>query len=86
MYNLFLIEQACKMQMQALLREAENQRLLRVAGNYRRGWWSRQVCFLLCRLGRRLETLGQQLQRVGQPGTVVLDMQINGGALAGNGE
>ena len=85
MYGFFVIEQECKMHMQALRRESEKHRLLREAGRYRRGWWSRQVCSLLRRLGRRLETLGQQLQRVGQPGAVVLEMQVNSGVLAGNG-
>jgi hypothetical protein len=86
MYNLFLIEKECEMRMQALLHEAEHRRLLRATGNYRRGWWLRQLCSLLRRLGRWLEMLGQQLQRVGQPGTVVLEVQIKGGVLAGNGE
>ena len=86
MYNLFLIEQECEMRMRALMREAEHRRLLRKAGRYRRGWWSRPVCSLLRRLGRLLETLGQQLQQMGQSGTMVLEAQINGGVLAGNGE
>jgi hypothetical protein len=86
MYGLFVIEQECKMHMQALRREAEKRRLLRKAGRYRRGWWSRQACALLRRLGRLLETLGQQLQRVGQPGAMVLKARTNGGVLTGQGE
>jgi hypothetical protein len=84
-YASFVIEHECEMRMQALRREAEHHRLLRDAGLYRRGWWSRGVCSLLRRLGRLLETLGQQLQQVGQPSTMVLKVRTNGGCFRGMG-
>jgi hypothetical protein len=57
-------------QRQDLLREAETYRLLRQAGIGRPGWSSRQVCWLLSRLGRVLVVLGRRLERYeGSPAT-----------------
>lgn len=50
-------------QRQDLLREAETYRLLRQAGIGRPGWPSRQVRWLLFRLGHVLVILGRRLER-----------------------
>ena len=63
----------------------ETRRLLRAAGIDQRGWLSRGGCWLLCRLGRLLVTLGRRLQRYGQPGGVLLEGQINGKVFLSNG-
>jgi hypothetical protein len=46
-----------------ILARAEQNRLLREAGLMHRPWFSCQVCRTLWRLGRLLETAGQQLER-----------------------
>ena len=45
------------------LRRAEIRRQVREAGVRRRGWLSRQGCWLLCQVGRLLMVVGARLQR-----------------------
>jgi hypothetical protein len=86
MSHFFLTEQETEMKVQEALREAGRRRLLREARIDQRGWLPRQGCRLLCRMGRLLVTLGQQLQRLGPPQTLLLEGQINRSMLSGNGK
>jgi hypothetical protein len=49
------------------LRQAARWRLLREAGLVREPGIKQSACWLLCRLGRALVALGEQLERAGQP-------------------
>ena len=49
------------------LRQAARWRLLREAGLVHELQIKRSACWLLCRLGRALVSLGKQLEQVGQP-------------------
>lgn len=52
------------------LQKAETYCLLPQTGvDHQQGWLSRQACWLLSRLGYRLVTLGQRLERYGVPPT-----------------
>jgi hypothetical protein len=48
-------------------RRALHWRLFRLSRSSRQSWVARQGCHLLCRTGRMLVRLGQQLQRAGVP-------------------
>jgi hypothetical protein len=61
--NAEMAKQVAEEQRQDLLREAETYRLLRQAGIGRPSWPSRQVCWLLSRLGHVLVILGRRLER-----------------------
>jgi hypothetical protein len=61
--NAEMAKQVAEEQRRDLLREAETYRLLRQAGLFRPGWLSREVCWLLSRLGHVLVILGRRLER-----------------------
>jgi hypothetical protein len=61
--NAEMAKRVAEEQRQDLLREAETYRLLRQAGIHRPGWLSRQICWLLYRLGHVLVILGRRLER-----------------------
>ncbi len=86
MSHLYLIEREVELRHQEMLREAEKLRLLREAKPAQQRWLSRQRCWLLCQLGQLLVTLGQHLLQYGQPRALVLEGQVNGGALSANGQ
>ena len=75
----YLAKVLMDMNVQEVARRRERRRLLREAGVHKRGWLSRQGCWLLCQLGRLLVALGQQLEQYGQPGILLLEGQVNGG-------
>jgi len=75
----YLAKVLMDMNIQEVARRRERRRLLREAGIDKRGWLPRQSCWLLCQVGRLLVALGEQLQRYGQPGTLLLEGQGNGG-------
>jgi len=60
-------------------RQAEVRRLQREAMAGRQGWLSQQRGWVLCQVGRWLESLGQRLQQYGLPQTSSLEGQIDAG-------
>jgi hypothetical protein len=86
MSHFYLIEREVELRRQEMLREAEKVRLLREARPAQQGWLSRQRCWLLRNLGQLLVTLGQHLLQYGQPRAILLEGQVNGGALSANGQ
>jgi hypothetical protein len=84
MYHLFAMEQEIQTRHQEALRRAEKHRLLRHVRPVRR----RRLCPNARRvthaLGHLLVLLGQQLQQLGQPHTILLEGQINGNVTSVN--
>jgi hypothetical protein len=74
--NLFFAQWLMEMRVEEALRTAELNRWLREAGIQRRGWLSRQGCWLLCQLGRLLVVLGQYLQKRYQVPPLSLKEQV----------
>jgi hypothetical protein len=68
------------MKVDEILLQAETDRLLHQAGVGRRGWLSRQGCWLLSRLGCGLVALGQRLQQIDVPQSLSFgSAQVEGG-------
>ena len=65
--NDYLMRYLAEERMRDGLRQAETRRLLRQAGNDRRGRPSRPVCRLLAGLGHLLVALGRRLERYEMP-------------------
>lgn len=75
------------MKVEEILLEGETHRLLHQVGVSRRGWLSRQGCWLLGRLGCGLVALGQRLQQVEVPQSLSFgSAQVRGGHRALRGE
>jgi hypothetical protein len=58
----FTAQLLMEMRVEERLRRAEIDRQVREAGVRRRGWLSRQGCWLLCQVGRLLVAVGARLQ------------------------
>lgn len=75
------------MKVEEILLEGETHRLLHQVGVSRRGWLSRQGCWLLSRLGCGLVTLGERLQQIDVPQPLSFgSAQMDGGRRALRGE
>jgi hypothetical protein len=65
--NIYTEYRVRKEQLADQVRQAESRRLLREAGLMHKVQLRWSACWLLCQLGKRLVTLGENLQRYGQP-------------------
>jgi hypothetical protein len=77
MFNHYLYEREIQMRHREALCQAEQRRLLHQARITQRRWLPRPGCWLLRHLGGLLVSLGQQLQRYAQPGSIALEGRAN---------
>jgi hypothetical protein len=63
----FVIHRVRREEQKDQLRQAARWRLLRQAGLVRELRIKQSACWLLCRLGRALVAVGEQLEQAGQP-------------------
>jgi hypothetical protein len=82
MSSLFLMEREMAPWVQEALQETENSRLLRHARQSAIRRLSRLWCWSLWQMGRLLAVMGRWFQQRGQPATVPLNGQMNGGMLS----
>jgi hypothetical protein len=80
-----MVERVMKERRREALETAERYRLLCRSGLHRQGWLSRQVCRLLCWVGRLLVETGQRLERYGLPATGSVDTLATKRAFSGGG-
>jgi hypothetical protein len=65
--DVYIAERSMERHAEEAARHSEFRRMLREANIERRGWLSRQGCWLLCQIGRLLVAVGHRLEQSGMP-------------------
>ena len=71
--DFYLAQQMVEIKVAEQVREAETRRLIHQMGGGQPAWFTRMACWLLCRVGRALVSLGQWLQQGAAPRSRTLE-------------